>query len=303
MSFDLQKLLNGPAGLRLAAFLGQRLPPRLGYACADFVAGRIAGRRRSALVRAIRANQWVVRGEPAEPAALDRAVRETLQQSARSIFDLYHYLHDAEASRRLIVYDAVAEALARRPELADRGLMIAGLHVSSFDLALEWLCRAGLKPLILTLPDPRGGQRLEYERRRQDGLNMVPASVGAFRQAVAHLQQGGLVLTGIDRPVAEAPVQPLFFGRPAALPTHHIFLATKADVPVIIMAAHRRADGVCQVSTSAPIEMDRLPDRKRELLHNAEKVLRVAEDFLRPVPQQWSVSLPVWPAVVEQVPV
>jgi KDO2-lipid IV(A) lauroyltransferase len=302
MAPHLQQVINSAFGVSLAARLGRSLPRRLGYALADFAAERVASQRDLDLVQAVRANQWVVRGETLDKAALDEAVRETLRHAARAIFDLYHYVRNPEAARRLIVLDSAVERLARRPEFDSQGLMLVGLHLSSFDLVMQWVCQQGLRPMILTLPDPQGGRRLEYEQRKRIGLNLVPASREALRHGVRHLRQGGLVLTGIDRPIHNPSARPRFFGRPAALPLHHIYLATKARVPVIIMAPQLRADGRYHLLASDPIAMEPHPDRKAALLRNAENVLGLAERFIRVVPQQWSISLPVWPETLALVP-
>lgn len=302
MPIDLQRLNDSQTVINLVSAVGRVLPVRLGHPLADFVAGRIASRRDSAMVRAVRANQWVVSGEALEKEALDQAVRETLRNSARSIFNLYHYTQNMEATRRLIVLDSTTQQLARRPEFDARGLVIVGIHLSNFDLVLQWMVRQGMRPLILTIPDPQGGRRTEYEMRRKIGMNLLPASVSAIRQAVRHLQQGGAVLTGIDRPIPQPEACPRFFGRPAALPMHHVFLATKARVPVMIMVTNLQADGKYHVLTSDLIEMDPHPNREEGALRNAEKVLNIAEGFIRQAPQQWSISLPVWPEVLDLVP-
>ena len=302
MAFDLQQVINSSLSLRLVSLLAQCLPPRVGHKIAYSLAEQIAHQRNSKLVQAIRANQWVVNDEALEGDTLDKLVRATLRHSARSLFDLYHYSHDFEATRRLIVFDASFDGLARRTEFADRGLMIAGMHLSSFDLILQWLARDGLRPLVLTIPDPTGGRRMEYEIRKRTGMNLVPASVGALRKALKQLQKGGMVLTGIDRPIEKPEVMPRFFGRPAALPIHHIYLAIKARVPIVITAPYRQADEKYHVFASEPIEMDSCPNLKEALLQNAEKVLAIAEMFIRQAPQQWSVPLPVWPQIVNQVP-
>lgn len=299
---DLQQIINSPQSLRLVSALARRLPPRLGYPFARFVADRIAHRRESEVVRAVRANQWVVHGEALKGEVLDGVVRETFRHWARCIFDLYHYTDDPERAKELVVLEPSFRELARRPEFERRGkrrgLVIVGLHLSNFDLILQWLCKGGLKPLVLTIPDPQGGRRMEYEIRKRTGMNLLPASVGAFRQAIKHLRQGGMVVTGIDRPIPDPAACPCFFGRPAALPTHHIFLATKARVPLILAVAQLQNDGKYHVFASDPIEID----PQAETLRNAENVLAVAEEYIRQTPQQWSVPLPVWPQVLERMP-
>lgn len=97
-------------------------------------------------------------------------------------------------------------------------------------------------------------------------------------------------------------IRPRFFGRPAMLPTHHIFLAAKARVPVMLISTHLRPDGKYQIFTSDRIELDHDPDREKGMKLNAEKVLQVAEGFVRRAPQQWSMSLPVWPEALDLVP-
>ncbi|MBN1439341.1 MAG: lysophospholipid acyltransferase family protein [Anaerolineales bacterium] len=302
MTYNLQGLVTGKIAIGLAALLARVLPPRLGYAAADFIADRIAALRTLPTVRAIRANQWVARGESLAGGDLDRAVRETLRNSARSIFDLYRFLQNPRAARRSIEMDPAARRLIRRPEFGERGLVVVSLHLGNFDLILHALSMEGVRPLILTIPDPQGGRRLEFDSRRKAGANILPMSFASLRQAVHHLEQGGFVATGIDRPVPDPQVRPLFFGRPAALPVHHIFLALKAKVPLTVLATVRRPDGKHYIHSSGLVEMDPHPDRETETLRNAEKVLRAAEGFIRRAPGQWSVSLPVWPEALELAP-
>jgi phosphatidylinositol dimannoside acyltransferase len=254
------------------------------------------------LIRAIRANQWIANGGDLQAEALDEIVHVTLRYAARSLFDLYHYSHDFEATRRLIVLHSSFDAIARRSEFEDRGLIIAGLHLSSFDLVLQWLAQGGLKPLVITMANPQGGRYVEYEVRKRAGMNLLPASVSALRQALKHLQRGGMVLTGIDRPIDNPEACPRFFGRPAALPVHHIFLATKARVPLVITAIYLQPDGKYHVFVSDPIEMDLCADATAGMIRNVEKVLVVAQEFIRRSPPQWSVPLPVWPQIMDLVP-
>jgi KDO2-lipid IV(A) lauroyltransferase len=133
-------------------------------------------------------------------------------------------------------------------------------------------------------------------------MNILPASRDALRQAVRHLEWGGMVLTGIDRPVSDPRLRPAFFGQPAPLPTHHVFLAMKARVPVVIMALIRQPDGRYNLMSSDLMEMDPHPNHETAILKNAEKVLQRTEGFISLAPQQWNVPFPVWPDMLGQVP-
>jgi phosphatidylinositol dimannoside acyltransferase len=299
---DLQQVLNSSLSLRLVSALARKLPPPAGYRIASRLADYVARRRDSQVVRALRLNQWVAHGESLDVSDLDQAVRETLQYFARCIFDLYHYVEDPEAAAKLIVLESSFQQIFRRPEFDQRGLVIIGLHMSNFDLVLQWVCRRGMRPLALTIPDPQGARRMEFEMRKQTGITLLPASVSAFRHTLKHLQKGGMVLTGIDRPISRPAVCPRFFGHPAALPVHSTFLASKACVPLVIAVTQLHDDGKYHVFASDPLEMEPHPDPEVALLRNAEHVLRVAEGFIRQAPRQWSVPLPVWPQLMDLVP-
>ena len=302
MFVEAQKILTGRFGVEFASLLGRTIPAHPGHRLADFIADHLARRREWKIVRAVRANQWVVGGEKLEGEELNCAVRRTLRSTARSIFDLYHYIDNPTGISRLIVLNQTMQQWIQRPLYAEQGLVIAALHLSGFDLVLQACCEQGFQPLVLTIPQPQGGRRKEFERRQRRGMNLMPASLGALRQALRHLQAGGMVLTGIDRPSASSGRRPRFFGRPASLPTDHIWLALKARVPVIIATTIMQADGKYHVLTSDPIEMQPHPDHEEERIQNAQAVLGVAEGFIRMAPEQWTMTLPVWPEALTQVP-
>jgi lauroyl/myristoyl acyltransferase len=302
MPIDLQQVINSRLGVSLVSVLGRLIPPKMGYHLCNLIADWLATQHHSGVIQAIRANQWVIRGANLDKEALDTAVREVLRNNARSLYDLYHYMENPKAMQRMIRLNAATRALIERPQFGERGLVIVGLHLSSFDLMLQWLVRQGIKVMVLTLPDPRGGREIEYATRKKMGMHLVPTSVSALRQAVRYLQQGGIVLTGADRPIPDARVCPKFFSRPAPLPVHHAYLASRARVPVMIMAALQQADGKYHSLNSELIELEESSDPTKGSIRNAETVLQKAEEFIRLDPDQWSMHLPVWPELLGKIP-
>ncbi len=293
------KLVYSSMGLKLAASLARATPPGLGHAFARAISAWIASRPASSSVAAVRANQRIIAGEDSSSQDIDLRLKAVFRNAADSVYELYHYMHDPAALDRMYCIEPSFQPYASRPEFAQRGLVIAGLHMAGFDLGLRWLCRYKFKPLVLTMPDPQEGRRVELEGRREMQMNVLPFSMGALRQAARHLQQGGMVLSGIDHPVPPAGSPPRFLGYPAALPTEHVYLALRANVPVIVVASRLEADGRYHVYASPSIEMDRHPNREDELRVNAERVLRLAEPFIRSAPEQWLIFQPVWPAVTK----
>ena len=302
MAVRIEQLVYSATGLKAAAFIARVTPPKLGYAVCRSAARWIAARRDSELVRAVRCNQWVIGGEDPSPQYLDRGVQVVFRNSADSVYELYHYVRDAAALEQMYRIEDSFQPVVERPEFDSRGLVIAGLHLAGFDLGLRWLCKYKFKPLVFTIANPEGGRQLELEARRQMSMNVVAASFIALRRAVRHLQQGGMVLTGIDHPVPGGECQPCFFGRPGALPVEHVYMALKANVPVVVAASRLETDGKYRIHASQPIEMDRYPNKTDELRINAEKVLAVVETFIREAPQQWLIFQPVWPGIINNAP-
>ncbi len=301
MAANIERLINSPSAIQFAASIAQTTPPRLGYSIAKIAAWWISSRRNSELVRAVRSNQWVATGEKSSSQLLDQAVQAVFRYSARSIYDLYHYFQNAGTVGQMYSIHPSFQTVFTRPEFDRCGLVVAGLHMVGFDLGLQWLCINQFKPLVLTIPNPQGGRRLEFETRQKSGMNLVPGSFTGLRQAIRHLQQGGVVVTGIDRPNPKSEPRPCFFGHPAALPIHHIYLALKAHVPIVVAASRLEEDGKYQIFASPSIEMDSSPSRADELMMNAEKVLALAEEFIRQAPQQWLIYQPVWPEIINDV--
>ena len=297
-----RNLINSRYGLDLAYFIGRYMPTRLGRWIAEFGADRIAARKDWKLVKAARLNQWVAHGENLDRVALDDAVRENFRATARSIFDLYHNINNPENFRNIIEVHPIAEQFLKRPEYSERGLVVAGLHMGSFDFIGQAAGVAGVKGFYLGLPKVNAGYQKQIEMRRERGMNIIPTNQGTLKHAIKYLRAGGMILTGFDRPDESFPYRPVFFGRPAALPIHHIFIALKAQVPVMVASVICKQDEKYHFLFSEPIEMQPHPDRRTEIIINAEKVLQVAESFIRQAPSQWEMTFPVWPDAMTEVP-
>ena len=156
--------------------------------------------------------------------------------------------------------------------------------------------------LGLAFSDTKADYELQNKMRGNVGLEVVPTSMATLKRAKKRLEEGGTVVTGLDRPLPGTRYRPRFFGRPAALPVHHIMLALKTDVPVYIAAPLRRSDGKYDILVSDPMIMERCSDRRTEIIHNAERLLAVVEEFIGRDPSQWSMFYPVWPEVEDEVP-
>src|SRR4030043_114447 len=255
MPIDPQNAINSPLGISIALMIGRYTPKWLGQRMVNFAADRISTRKDWKMVQSVRLNQWVANDGKLDPLDLDEAVRQNFRNTGRSIFDLYHNINNPDVFRKIIDVHPTAERLLQRPEYGDRGLVVAGIHMSNFDFIGQAAGMSGVKAMFLAMPDNHPGYRKQLEMRKEKGMNIVPTSSSAIKQAVKYLRKGGMVMTGLDRPDESYPYHPIFFGHPAPLPLHHIFMALKAQVPVLVGSGIRRPDGKYHFLFSEPIEM------------------------------------------------
>jgi KDO2-lipid IV(A) lauroyltransferase len=302
MPIDPREVINSRYGIGFALWLGKVMPFHLGKRMARWAASWIVSHRDWEMVRAVRANRWVVSGGTLQGAELDQAVRDTFQYTADAQFILYHYFQNLEAVLRLVDINPEIEAVLHRPKYEQPGLVLVGLHMGNFDLIVQGSGLLGWEALFLTLPELGGGYQRQYEIRTRTGMNVIPATFSGVKQAINYLRQGGMVVTGIDRPESGMNYRPMFFNRLSALPVHHIVLALKARVPVRVACLHLDADEKYHFNVSDPIEMQPHPDHRQEVLLNAEIVLKVAEEYIRQTPDQWSMTFPVWPEALAEMP-
>jgi phosphatidylinositol dimannoside acyltransferase len=301
MSTSLQRLINSRYSLSLALELARLLPQAAGYRLADWAGSGIGRLRRSGIVQAVAANQWVVGGQALGTDELARRTRATFQNTGRCLYDLYHDVGNAQGILNKVAFSPAFERLAEQMCTGKRGTLLVCPHLSNFDLAGQAMAYRGLRLLVLSHPQPSGGYRTQNRLRSVAGLEMTPMSLEALRRATETLKAGGTVLTGIDRPISDTKYRPIFFGRPAALPVSHIRLALKFNLPITVVACQAQASGGYQIMASDPIPMQPHPDLIYETVRNAEAVLRVIQEWILQAPEHWAMYYPVWPETIGEL--
>lgn len=298
---SLQSIVNSAFGMSIALFIGGMVPERLGNSVARRFAHRISRRKDDPLVRAVRLNQWVVRGMPGK-ADLDACVEQVFQSQGRFLFDFYHNLHRPKKVRRMVRFSPGFQTLLERCRSGSYPVLFVSPHVGPIDLAGYAIALAGLPVQLLSYPQVNSGYAWQNLLRRQQGLNITPLSPSSLTRARIRLQQGGTVLTGLDRPNPGVGYAPRFFGFPAELPVFYVRLALKTGVPVYVLAVSAHTTGSYLLEVSEPVAMKSHADPHVEVISNAERVLEVAARFIARNPEQWSMFYPVWPEMILKVP-
>lgn len=302
MALNLQDLINS----RLAANLGltfvSLIPPRIGERMANLLADHVLSRPGQPMAQAVRQNQWVVHDMKPDKEELDRIVRDTFRLRALAIYDLFHNMRNYDAIRQMIDFGSDFESLIERNLSRQEGTIVLLIHTGAHELVGITAGLRGMQGLGLSYPEPTGGYQWHDEIRERYGIKAVPTTMSALKQATQYLKDGGTVITGLERPLPESKYKPMFFGRPTSLPVHYVTLAVRTNVPIVVVAVRRKADGGYFILRSDFIQIEHFKDRREVLYYNAERILSYAEDFIRAAPEQWGMFFPLWPEVAGECP-
>lgn len=301
-NLGLQDIINGLLGVSVAYGLSQALPPRTGHWLADRLGGALARVKSMGQMRALRANQWVVSGGQLSPVDLERIAHDTVRSTARCLYDYYHNMYKPEAILKLVRFDPAFKDCIQRSQEGRAGQLLVLPHFSNFDLVGRAAALEGMQFQVLSFPQPQSGYRWQNKLRSFHGMEITPIDIDTLRQASHRLRAGGTVATGVDRPVSDGKFRPVFFGRPAALPTGYIRLALSTGVPVVVISGISLPGGMYRVWASEPIGMIPCHDPDEEIVSNTERVLSVIEGLIRQSPRQWSMFYPVWPEALQEIP-
>ena len=298
----LQSFINSRFGIGLILGIGKLIPPKTGFKLADWVAMKIASRKDSQMVRALQANQWIVTGQKLSSEDLDAQVLNTFRHIAYVQYDLYHNLDNHRATLdRMILCPRLVDFLNSRMG-GNEGTLIVAPHLSNFDLAGRAMALNGFSIQVLSYPQPHGGYQWQNRLRKDIGIDISPTSTESLRRAKARLRAGGVVITGLERPLPETNYHPKFFGYPAPVPVFYVRLALQTNSAMLVVACVGTPEENYVLECSDLIYLEPNDDPVQEIEKNAEKVLKAAEPFIRAHPEQWAMTYPVWPFALKQMP-
>ena len=288
---------------RLGFYLGKYLPPRGGKFIVALMS-RWMVTFKPDVYWAVRANLHHILGSETPDKELHQAVYRLISNANRGYYELFHNVGRGRINVEEF-YPPVRMAPEARMYLdqglaSGRGLFVLGVHTSNFDLAWIGLSQYVPVPMqALSLAEPPASFEFFNRLREKGNVLITPISARSLRDAMARLRDGGLVITGVDRPLAEGNEPVEFFGATAYLPTGYIRIPLRTDCLVMTMAAYYETGedggGFYNVIANPPMAMERTGDAEADVAHNLRRVLAQVEGFIRRRPDQWMMFVPVWP--------
>jgi lauroyl/myristoyl acyltransferase len=291
----LQDFTSSKPVTQLGISLGRHLPPRMGYGLARIAASIIA-RRKPEVYWTVRANLRQILGPNADDVTLHRMTYQVFFHAGQTYYDFFHVIGQPKG--------VFAEAVQIPEEILDfvqsemahgRGVLMLAAHMSNFDLLGLSIGAQGLPIQMLSLANPRAGFHLLNYLRAKSGFEVTPITPESLRAAIRRLKNGGIVLTGVDRPIQGDRELVEFFGRPAYLPVGPVRLALMTGASVIMGSCYYESNEGYGLKITGPLEMIRTGERRRDLMTNVRRVVDILEQHVRARPEQWMMFHPFWP--------
>ena len=298
----LLNLINGPLGVFFVFTIARLIPPKTGYRLAESIGKQLSRRKGTSITQAVRANQWVVSGCKASSTELDALTRVVFINHGRCLYDFYRNFNNPKQIDQLVSIDDKFMQMIEISRTYSEPQILVMPHFSNFDLAARAAGLKGLKMQVLSYPNPGGGYRLQNKLRNFEGIEVTPISISSMRKAVQRLEQGGTILTGVDRPYGESECMPSFFNRPANLPCGYIRLAQKTGATIRVILCSTNSTHKYHLSVSDPVYVKKHMDTGDEVKLISEEILRIIEGLIKANPEHWSMFYPVWPELLAQVP-
>ena len=290
-----QDLTSNPNVIRLGLFIGRHMPRCVGYAIVRGGASFIAYTKPE-IYWTVRANLRQVMGPEMGNKALHRLVHRVFYHAGQTYYDHFHaFTHGDEVVREMIRITEEDLTNLAKAQSHGKGTMFVTGHLSNFDLAGLALVLQGIEFQGLSLRDPIEGFKVLNLLRTEGGIKTTPVEVASLREAIRRLRAGGMVGTGVDRPIGQGDEPMEFFGKTALLPTGHIRLALKTNASVVVGYCEFDADDGYRLRIEPPMELIRTADRRHDVQVNAQRVLAALEKAIRSHPDQWLLFVPVWP--------
>jgi KDO2-lipid IV(A) lauroyltransferase len=281
----------GPAaGISLVRVLRPRLSRRI----ADWIASRIASQAGNPTAQSLRANQAIVRQLPLDHPEVEQAAETILRHATAGFVSLFEAMrHGFDGLSHICAFDDELLTIAKGLIDSGTGMLYAGCHMVGFDQLLLYMGSLGYPVQVLAVPEVEGSYSFLNQLRRSFGANVTPIGYRALREAIRNLREGGIVVTGVDRPDAAGEMLE-FFGRPARLPVGHARLALQAGAPIMAGASYIDGDGKYRAVSCDVVHTSEYlgqPDAERAI---AQRVIRAHEKFILDHMDEWLMFYPVW---------
>lgn len=274
--------------------LAKAMPKWAGYGFAKQV-GRMIANQKPAVYWQMRKNIAHIPGTNEEPGQLDKITRQAFINAGKFYYDYYHSigLPPDKIQKQIPIPDELFERI-EQIQSSGRGVQLAGIHLSNFDLGSIILASHGLHIQALSAADPNEGYEYQNELRLRYGFMATPINPGSLKTAIRRLREGGIVAVGLDWPQPDETCLTEVFGKPAYVPLGTARLALLSDAVTLILAFYFDSRNNYRLHFSDPIEVIRTGNKQEDICVNTAAYMGYFESIVSQYPDQWMMFHKFW---------
>jgi KDO2-lipid IV(A) lauroyltransferase len=187
------------------------------------------------------------------------------------------------------------EEVLRQARAGGRGVIVLGMHLGQWDLALVALASLGVPITVVMRREDEEASRFAAEARRAAGIRVAHAGDDPLMtiDLLAALRRNEIVALQGDRPYGPVTAAARMFGRVTPLPAGPAELAAASGAPLLpaalVFEGHRRL----RLVFGEPLRVERggAQDGRAAL---GGGVARAMEAIIRAYPDQWFNFYDVW---------
>jgi KDO2-lipid IV(A) lauroyltransferase len=293
--------------MKLARIFIARIPPRVGHPLAAALGEliyRLAPKSRKAVISNVGHVMGHIEGRVSR-RKLKKTVRHIFHNVMRNYYELCRApdMTDADIDS-MIDFELAGWERIMEIHRQGRGVIMASAHFGSFDMVTQVLARHGLpvtalvaqiKPawlsdFITDLRADRGLELLMVDEEEGSGVNL-----GALKQSITLLRNGGLLGVVADRNLEQRGVKIKFFGHDTIVAAGIAKMALRTRSPIVIGMARRLNDYRFSLTWDDPIEPEGSASNEEDVRVLLQKVFDRFEYHISRNPEQWVLLSPVWP--------
>jgi lauroyl/myristoyl acyltransferase len=293
---DLREFFQNENVIRGGLNLAKIAPRWAGYGLAERVGREIADKK-PAVYWQVRENIAIITGLQDDDEQLAKITQQAFVNAGRYYYDFYNIIgKPPKVVREKIAIPNEFFDMLTQAKKEGRGVQLAGIHLSNFDLGAMALASHGYQIQALSAANPSKGYKLQNRLRKDYGFMATPINPASLRQAVRRLKDDKIVATGLDWPHPEEENLTEVFGKPAYVPLGTSRLSLITDCLTIIVAFYADPDSDCGYGmyASDPIDVIRTGDREEEIKLNTRRYMEFFEQVVGKHPDQWMMFRQFW---------
>lgn len=241
--------------------------------------------------------------------AYPEASEQTLEHIARGAFcsvtttlmEILHYPRmNSETILRRITIDN-PELLTRTAE-SGRGCVFLTAHYGSWELAMQSAAIVyGKKGIAIAKPLSNPYlEKIIHRYRSAYAVTVLPMQ-GSVRECLKVLKEGGIVCLAADQAAAKESITVEFFGREVPTFAGPAAFTLKTSAVLLVGLALRLPDGTYRMHLYEVNTEDLKGDSDENILELTKRHVRLTEELIKEVPEQWMWMHKRWKHVPERI--